>query len=395
MSNAQTFNKKRAVSSTSSRLVLGLQSAIGPVPIKGSIEISNSKTSYNKGTQGLTSSNDICSQAWKATLYRPIPKYILSPATINYTQFLHPPIGKGLVVPEGEQLLYQPYKIFPLGDFIDGQFSGNGAVSTVQTGMSLRDNIFRLDINDKSTGGIGETPNQSNVKSVTKHMYLKHVKLDHQWVNASTNPLMFDIYWCLCMKNSHQDPINQWNTQLEYERQGQTNCDSWNAGQANPAAGKPFNTVYGQSPTSIKGFNDFWKVIKKEHFVLQPGGRCNTFTKFNYNYLASEAIMASFNQGYAEQGTIGVRPNYIAGVTIVPLCIVKGYGIYNNAVSYYTYSGGQFGCITKQDYSFVPVNLVEKFPYNRVYPSVWHEAWDPTREQYVSVQDAQVEAPAN
>jgi len=384
-------NKKATVKYT-----VGVQTAVGPVPLKASVTVETStQTSGQGGSKSITSSNDICSQSWKATLYKPMPQYIYNPATINYTQFIHPPTGKGYVVDEGSQYVMQPYKIFPLGDFIDGQFSGSGAVSTVQSGMALKDNIFSLDINKKSTDGIGETPFLSNVSSQTKHMYLKSVKLDHQWVNASSNPLMFDVYWLLCMKNSHQDPMSQWTTQLEYERQGQNNCDTWNMFQANPVAGKPNINIYGQSPTTIKGFNDFWKLIKKEHFVLQAGGRCNTYTKFQYNYLASEAIMKSFAKGYEEVETIGVRPNYIAGVSIVPLVVVKGYGIYNNVVNWYAYSGGQFGVLTKQEYSFVPVQLEEKFPYNRVYPSAWQEGWNPAREQFVAVQDYQVEAPSN
>jgi len=377
------------------KYTLGVQTAIGPVPISGTIQVETSTQTYgSNSSKSITSSNDICSQSWKATLYKPMPEYIYSPATINYTQFLHPPAGNGFVVNPGTQHVNLLYKIFPLTNFIDGNFSGNAQVSTVQSGMALKDNIFSLDINKKSTAGIGEAPNESNVTAKTNGMYLKAVKLDHQWVNSSSNPLMMDIYWCLCMKNSNKSPMEQWDFQYEVERQGQGFSSEWTTANNNPIAGKGYKEMYGEKPNTIKGWNEFWKIVKKEHFVLQPGGRCNTYTKLQYNYLAKESIMRSlWDTNPAEPG---LNPLYIGGLTMVPMVIARGYGIKlqnEENISTFTYSGGQFACITRQEYTFVPVQLEDKFPYQRVYPSIYRESWNPGNEKYVSVEDVAISNP--
>lgn len=378
------------------KLTLGVQTAIGPVPLSGSIEVST-QTIATSDSKGLANSQDVCYQKWKATLYKPMPEYIYSPATINYTQFITPPIGSGYTVTTGKQLVQVPYSIFQLQNFIDGRFSGTApGPSTVQTGVTLTDSIFSLDINKKSTDGVGEAPTTSNVLAKTNHMYLKNVKLDNQWVNSSSNPLMIDIYWCLCMKNSDKSSYDQWIYQLEQERQGQASAQQYTFSNNTPAVGKPSIDTYGEVPTSLKGFNEFWKVIKKEKFILQAGSRCNTMTTLRYNYLASQAIMTAMYD--AHQALPSKAPNYIGGFTMVPLVIARGYAILTEqdvqgGAKLYTYSGGRFGFVTKQEYTFVPVSLEDKFPYNRVYNNVFTQNWNPNRESSVVTNMPAVTAP--
>jgi hypothetical protein len=225
--------------------------------------------------------------------------------------------------------------------------------------------------------------------STTRGMYLKNVKLHNQWVNACTNPISIDVYWCLCMKNSKHDPQSMWYYANEYEKEGsgQANAQQWDASNANINAGKPGRDTYGQEPTTIKGFNEFWKVLKKERVELKPGGRCESITTLRYNYLAKESVMKGLIQDFVVDGVL--QPNYpdhIAGLTIVPMFIARGHAIYNSAKARYTYSGGRFSCLTRQDYSFVPCMLEDKFPYNRVYNNVYSEAWTPANEKFIATQ---------
>jgi len=321
---------------------------------------------------------------------------ISHPGTILYTQYLHGPAG-GRIVNEGSQLVYQPYAIFPIQNFVGGQYTGNGANNSIEGGYTLRDNIFTLDLNRRSTTWVGEAtpalPENQMVASVTNQIYLKNVNLDHQWINDSTNPLMFTIHWLMAGRDTKDTPIQTWANQIAFETCGQSNTDSWNIFQANPAAGKPFTTTYGQSPLTIAGFKQFWKCLGTQQFTLQPGSRCHTQTKLRYNYTVFQNLMQQIYDGTTPE----TLPEHLGGLTIVPLVIVKGFAIKNNTANgntgTYTYSGGKFGCVIKQDYSFVPTTQTKKFPYNRVISNVWNETWNPASEQTIITQPYSAAAP--
>lgn len=178
--------------------------------------------------------------------------------------------------------------------------SGSGYNQANQAYTSLFDtNPFQT-----NTGGVlyGNT-----VAPLDDRIVLQSVVYNLEMANFTTgSPLIIDLYWLKCMKNTSDDPQTIWQNVLISQALGK-------AGAVQGAAsGYPLISQVGTRPEEAPAFRKIWKTLKKETYELASGANVQLLYTMKFNKMI-------------DKKTIVEQPTpFIAGFTVTPWVIIRG-----------------------------------------------------------------------
>lgn len=181
-------------------------------------------------------------------------------------------------------------------------------------------------------------------------------------LNMNSVPCSVEVNYLLCKRSDSNGPRNLGDTLFAAEGFRQVGNIATSTLSGTTAAGGSINncTEYGVSPYSLRDFGRFWTSIGHTKFILQPGDERSLTWKITWNKLITKA--------WLEQQASNT---YLAGITVVPLLIVRGgmVGVASEAgaeASDVTYSELKVGVISQHKYKFgaVPVN---RYKIQRIY----------------------------
>lgn len=194
-------------------------------------------------------------------------------------------------------------------------------------------------------------PNQSNIggglySQVSlpndDRIVIRSVQYNLEFANfTAVSPVVIDLYWLLCKKNTNDFPETCWQNVLTSQAMGRsaavqaTNAAAYTAGYAS-------SSMIGMRPEDAPAFKKIWKTLKKETYELAPGAN----VQLTYDFVYNKMIDKKFIQ---EQAT-----NYIAGLTLTPFAIFRGCVVKDiNGTA--TVSPCEVGFIYSREYAcFVP-----------------------------------------
>lgn len=183
--------------------------------------------------------------------------------------------------------------------------SGNGYATPLLAYTSLFDaNPF-----EKTTGGnlygAVTIPNDDRI-------VLKDVQFNVEFANfTSVSPVVIDVYWLLCRKNTNDYPETCWNNVLSSQASGASLAVQ--AGSSGIySGGYPTTAMVGMHPEDVAGFSKIWKTVRKETYELAPGANVQLAYKFVYNKLLDKKALQ-------EQPTV-----YLQGLSLGLFYIFRG-----------------------------------------------------------------------
>lgn len=221
-------------------------------------------------------------------------------------------------------------------------------------------------------------------------LYLSAVSGFFDVANGTTNGDMYvDIYWCLAKTTGANSPHTTWEQAMIDER---FTASGANTGQSvTIQASQPGGAmtggfaaspaIYGLNPTSYRRFNENWKVVKKEAFILPPGGNHRTSFVFFYNKKIEKDFIDAM-----PTNTIPIK-----GITLQPLVVFRGsIGVATRnpvVVKASAYAPVEIVHNSCYKYHWHPVKQDNRFGFTRIEPYFVNDADATARFRYIDGED--------
>jgi len=199
----------------------------------------------------------------------------------------------------------------------------------------------------------GQTANDS--------FYLQSLTAQLAVVSTCTIPQKIKIMWLMYKKNSNQSVTSIWDASITYESMGQTALTyPANPTVLNPTPGTATKDFIESNPFSMKMFKQYFKLLHKEEFCLQPGDQRHFQATFGINKRFDIPYLRSMKNTSADQ--------YLGGITIVPVIIHYGglVQIQKSGVLDTTYGIADLGVMQNNKYIFRAVKA-DRLSVSRTY----------------------------
>nr|WPR18601.1 MAG: capsid protein [Chemarfal virus 185] len=354
-----------AIGAAARAVSIGRQTVRAINAVQKAVRGTDSVQKSSETLKAMVTHNELVSTGWTKKMHEPIGKYMRDMGTIDYSQYCQ----SVLQWDQGRQGVQDMFQAMNLAQFHDS------ATSSPDPRLKWPNNIFGFDV-DQNTSGSGVII--AGTTSRTNIMYLKTAKFTTELVNLTNNAQIGQIYWFMSKGACVRTPLQEWEFQNKQEKLGQDV-----ANQDTPLSGQPQYYFPGKSPLTIGGFNRTYKLLHTDKFTLQSGGHLKIYSKLYVNKLIKQTKVEELMQNVAGTGDLAVPPLGYPGVTIFPLLIVRSASVLNSELDVMTYGGGKIGWTCTQAYTFVPGTMDEKFPYERIYPSIKNQSWTPSNETMI------------
>jgi len=134
-------------------------------------------------------------------------------------------------------------------------------------------------------------------------------------MSLSLIPMKVKIYWFQYKKTTGQSVSEVWTDLLSKMSLGQSApIPAAYTNQTTAIAGQPLINDYGMDPLQCPGFKRWFRVLKAETVILQPGDQRYYSTKFEIHKTYERAVFEEIDS----------NSQYIGGHTIVPFIITYG-----------------------------------------------------------------------
>lgn len=153
--------------------------------------------------------------------------------------------------------------------------------------------------------------------------FIHNLKGEIGIANELSTPAEVDIYFAVFKRDLSIDdgPVAEWQRMLNDQATG--TVPSFAVQRANgttnisPTSGAAFAETYGQSPFTLKGWHDQFRLVGKHKFIL--GGGCSKKIRWNYevNKMLDKQLLLNLQASNA-------RPAVMHGLTLVPFVIARG-----------------------------------------------------------------------
>jgi len=186
-------------------------------------------------------------------------------------------------------------------------------------------------------------------------IFIKYADHEMRFVSMETVAQRVKVMYFLCKKNTNRSITSLWQTILTSESYLQT-TQAYASFIAIASITPGFTDVnqIGETPNTLKGFRNFFKLIDEDQFILQPGDQIQINRKFHFNKYVLKDTMTSMNTGDL----------YMPGISVVPMVFIDGalvgisIDVGTSAASEVAPAATRVGILQKDKYVFaaVPVN---------------------------------------
>lgn len=206
---------------------------------------------------------------------------------------------------------------FQVVDYVENCFTRNQITGDILSNVrsdrnALPINLFQLNpyaTRDNQALYPGPHPETSR----SDVLYIKSAHCDMHLLSMTNVPQEVLVYWMTPKYDTGLTPITSWANILSARNAGQV-ASSFAVSTVDTTAGVGSTTIndYGNNPFVLPEFRNCWRAVSSSRVILQAGEQVNLALNFDFEKIIARATLESRVD------------DYLAGITIFPMIIVRG-----------------------------------------------------------------------
>lgn len=265
------------------------------------------------------------------------------------------------------------------------QFTTNPNASfNVKDGYNI--NLFDLNVNKSLEGSVSETGTtvlNPQINGIDQDAVYLGTHTSSMSITSMTNvPAHMELYFLLAKRDGNDEPVETWNKEaLAMGNPQATWVPPTNQAGAGITPGAPTEVFYGQDPTFNPVFKKYWKILKKQEFILQAG-----------NTIRME-FSRPINHFFRKNSLPPDLHDMIAGLTFVPMIVVKpgpvAMKLTSGETNYVLNTAAyKFGVMTTDTTTLYPVPSA-RLAINRVYSANMARTFNDINQEFIDDEDSE------